>query len=97
VGPVAPNASTNRSCFKCGQAGHYANYCPNKVAYTTPASIKQGQVSGGKSHALLVNRGQVNHVEPEADREGPEDLEEVPREAEEASEEGNEQQHQSIF
>jgi hypothetical protein len=60
VGPVAPNTSTNRSCFKCGQAGHYANYCPNRVAYTTPAPMKQGQASGGKSQALSVNRGQVN-------------------------------------
>jgi hypothetical protein len=49
VGLVAPNASTNGSCFKCGQVGHYTNYCPNKAPYTTPASMKQGQVSGGKS------------------------------------------------
>jgi hypothetical protein len=49
IGLVAPNASTNRSCFKCGQAGHYANYCPNRASYTIPAPMKQGQVSGGKS------------------------------------------------
>jgi hypothetical protein len=49
VGPIAPNTSTNRSCFKCGQAGHYTNYCPNKAAYTTPAPMKQGQISGRKS------------------------------------------------
>jgi hypothetical protein len=24
TGPGAPNTSTNRSCFKCGQSGHYA-------------------------------------------------------------------------
>jgi hypothetical protein len=42
AGPVAPNTSTNRSCFKCGQSGNYANYCPNRAAYTTPASMKQG-------------------------------------------------------
>jgi hypothetical protein len=46
AGPVAPNTSTNRSCFKCGQASHYANYCPNRAAYITPASMKQGQASG---------------------------------------------------
>jgi hypothetical protein len=57
--PVAPNTSTNRSCFKCGQARHYANYCPNRAAYTTPAPMKQGQASGGKSQPLSVNRGQV--------------------------------------
>jgi hypothetical protein len=49
AGPIAPNAPTNRSCFKCGQTGHYANYCPNRAAYTTPALVKQGQVSGAKS------------------------------------------------
>jgi hypothetical protein len=49
AGPVAPNTSTNRSCFKCGQAGHYANYCPNRATYTTLALMKQGQTSGGKS------------------------------------------------
>jgi hypothetical protein len=60
VGLIAPNASTNRSCFKCGQAKHYANYCPNKAAYTIPTLLKQGQVTGGKSQALSVNHGQVN-------------------------------------
>jgi hypothetical protein len=72
VGPVAPNASTNRSCFKCGHAEHYVNYCPSRVAYTTLAPMKQGQVFGEKSQALSVNRGQVNHVEGEAE---PEELE----------------------
>jgi hypothetical protein len=57
AGPVAPSTSTNKSCFKCGQSGHYANYCTNRVAYTTPAPMKQGQASGGKSHPLSVNRG----------------------------------------
>ena len=32
--PVASNTSTNRSCFKCGQTGHYANYYPNMAADT---------------------------------------------------------------
>jgi hypothetical protein len=92
MGPVAPNASTTRTCFKCGQSRHYANCCPNKAAYTTLAPMKQGQVSGGKCQALSVNQGQVNHVEAEAEPEGPKNQEEVPREAEEANEEGNEQQ-----
>jgi hypothetical protein len=39
--------------------------------------MKQGQVSGGKSQALFVNRGQVNHVEAEAEPEEPENQEEV--------------------
>jgi hypothetical protein len=50
---------------------HYANYCPNWAAYTTPALMKQGQASRGKSQALSVNRGQVNHVEAEAEPEEP--------------------------
>jgi hypothetical protein len=74
-GPVAPNTSTNRSCFKCGQAGHYANYYLNRVAYTTPAPMKQGQTSGGKSQALSINRDQVNHVEAEAEPGEPENPE----------------------
>jgi hypothetical protein len=78
AGPVAPNTSTNRSCSKCGQAGHYANYCPNRAAYTTPALMKQGQALGGKSQALSVNRGQVNHVEAETEPGKPENPEEVP-------------------
>jgi hypothetical protein len=53
--------------------------------------MKQGQVSGGKSQALSVNRGQVNHVEAEAEPEEPKNPEEVPVEGEEGSEEGNEQ------
>jgi hypothetical protein len=62
------------------------------AAYTTPASMKQGQVSRGKSHALSVNQGHVNHVEAEAEPEEPENLEDVPREVEKAGEERNEQQ-----
>jgi hypothetical protein len=84
---VAPNASTNRTCFKCGQAGYYANYCPNKVAYTTPTLMKQGQVSGGKSQALSVMWKQK--LSPK----DPKTWKEVPREDEEASEEGNEHQN----
>jgi hypothetical protein len=56
AGPVTPNTSINRSCFKCGQTRHYANYCPNRAAYTTLAPMKQGQASGGKSQALSVDR-----------------------------------------
>jgi hypothetical protein len=85
VGHVAPNTSINRSCFKCGQPGHYDNYYPNKASYTTLALMKQGQ-------ALSVNRGQVNHVEAEAEPSEPENPEEVPIEGEEAGEEVNEQQ-----
>jgi hypothetical protein len=54
--------------------------------------MKQGQVSGGKSHALSVNREQVNHVEAEAKPGEPKNPDEGPVEGEEASEEGNEQQ-----
>jgi hypothetical protein len=92
AGPIAPNTSTNRSCFKCGQAKHYANNCPNRAAYTTRAMMKQGQASGGKSQALSVNRGKVNHVEAKAETGEPENPEEVPVEGEGASEEDNEQQ-----
>jgi hypothetical protein len=35
--------------------------------YTTLALMKKGQVSGGKSQALSINRGQANHVEAEAE------------------------------
>jgi hypothetical protein len=92
AGQVAPNTSTSRSCFKCGQPGHYPNYCPNRATYTSPAPMKQGQASGGKSQPLSINRGQVNHVEAEAEPGEPENPEEVPVEGEEANEEGNEQQ-----
>jgi hypothetical protein len=54
--------------------------------------MKQGQASGGKSQALSVNQGQVNHVEAETEPEGPENPVEVPVEGEEASEDVNEQQ-----
>jgi hypothetical protein len=57
VGPVAPNTSTNKACFKCGQSGPYANYCPNRAAYTTSTPMKQGQASAEKSQPLSVNRG----------------------------------------
>jgi hypothetical protein len=77
AGPVAPNTSTNKACFKCGQSGHYTNYCPNRVAYTTPAPMKQGQASVGKSQPLSVNRGQVNHAEVETEPGEPEIQEEV--------------------
>jgi hypothetical protein len=52
AGPVAPNTSTNRSCFKCGQPGHYANYCPNRAMYTTcwgPSASK-----GPQKHDLTM-------------------------------------------
>jgi hypothetical protein len=49
--------------------------------------MKQGQASGGKSQALSVNHGQVNHVEAEAESSEPENPEEVQVEGEEASEE----------
>jgi hypothetical protein len=91
AGPVAPNTSTNRSCFKCGQSRHYANYCPNRAAYNTPAPMKQGQASAGKSQPLSINRGQVNLAKVEAKPREPENQEEVLVEGEEIGEEGNEQ------
>jgi hypothetical protein len=91
AGPVAPNTSANRSCFKCGQVGLYANYCPKRAAYTTPAPMKQGQASAGKSQPLSVNRVQVNHVEVEAEPGEPEYQEEMSVEGEEAGEEVNDQ------
>jgi hypothetical protein len=54
--------------------------------------MKQGQASEGKSQALSINRGQVNHVEVEVKPEEPANPKEVPAEGEEAGEEGNEQQ-----
>jgi hypothetical protein len=60
----------------------------NRAAYITLAPMKQGQALGGKSQALSINQGQVNHLEAEAEPEEPENLEEVPVEGEE----GNEQQ-----
>jgi hypothetical protein len=92
AGPIAPNTSTNTSCFKCGQSGHYANYCPNWAAYTTLAPMKHGQASGSKSQPLSVNRGQVNHAEVEAEPGEPENQEEVLVENEEVGEEVNEHQ-----
>jgi hypothetical protein len=90
TGPIAPNTSTSRSCFKCGQSRHYANYCPNRAAYTTLSPMKQGQASGGKSQPLSVNRGQINHAEVEDEPGEPENQEEVLVEDEEVGEEGNE-------
>jgi hypothetical protein len=92
AGPVAPNPSTNRACFKCGQSGHYANYYPNMAAYTTPAPMKQGQASAGKSQPLSVNRGQANHAEVETEPGELEIQEEVLVEDEVVGEEVNEQQ-----
>jgi hypothetical protein len=54
--------------------------------------VKQGQASGSKSQPLSVNRGQINHVEAEAERGEPENQDEVQVEGEEIGEEGNEQQ-----
>jgi hypothetical protein len=54
--------------------------------------MKQGQTLEGKSQPLSVNRGQVNHVEAEAESGEPENQKEVSVEGEEAGEEGNEQQ-----
>ena len=54
--PIAPNTSTNRSCFKCGQSRHYANYCPNRAAYTTPSPMKQGH-AGRQELALICQPG----------------------------------------
>jgi hypothetical protein len=54
--------------------------------------MKQGKASAGKSQPLSVNRGQVNHVELEAEPGEPENQEEMPVEGEEAGEEVNEQQ-----
>jgi hypothetical protein len=92
AGPVAPNTSTNRACFKCGQPGHYANYCPNRAAYTTLAPMKQGQASAGKSQPLSVNRGQAHHAEVEAEQGELEIQEEELVEDEVVGEEVNKQQ-----
>jgi hypothetical protein len=62
------------------------------AAYTTQAPMKQGQASTGKSQPLSVNRGQVNHVEVEAEPSEPEIQEEVLVEGKEVGEEVNEQQ-----
>jgi hypothetical protein len=92
AGHVAPSTTTNRACFKCGQPRHYANYCPNRAAYTTPAPMKQGQASAAKSQPLSVNRGQAHHAEVEAQPGELEIQEEVLVEDEVVGEEVNEQQ-----
>jgi hypothetical protein len=91
AGPISPNTSTNRACFKCEQPGHYANYCPNRATYTTPAPMKQGQASAGKSQPLSVNRGQADHAEVEVEH-GELEIQEVLVEDEVIGEEVNEQQ-----
>jgi hypothetical protein len=37
---VNPATPSTRMCFKCGEAGHYVNACPKKIAYTTLARGK---------------------------------------------------------
>jgi hypothetical protein len=54
--------------------------------------MMQGQASRGKSQPLSVNRGQVNHMEAEAEPSEPENSEEMSVQDEEAGEEVNEQQ-----
>jgi hypothetical protein len=54
--------------------------------------MKQGQASGGKSQPLSINRGQLNHVEVEAEPGEPKNQEEMQVEGEEAGEEVKERQ-----
>lgn len=94
AGLVAPNTSSGKACFKCGEVGNYVNNCPNKDTYTTLVQTKQIQPSRNKSQALSVNRGQqnfscgkVNYVEAKTAHEEPEV---VPEENDENWEEENE-------
>jgi hypothetical protein len=64
--PATPAA---RTCFKCGEAGHYANACPKKVAYTTPARgsnpNKQSQAPSSNRDPRGYNIARVNQISAE--------------------------------
>jgi hypothetical protein len=85
---LAPNQNiatlatpTTSTCFKCGEAGHYAIVCPKKVAYTTPAwgsnlnrwnqSSSNGKQAPPNSHDQRgYNIARVNQISVEATVDG---------------------------
>jgi hypothetical protein len=56
------------SCYSCGQSGHYANRCPRKPAYQTPAPGTNQNINRNANNSASTParqnqaRAHVNHV-----------------------------------
>ena len=77
--PAPPQSTVPlvRSCYKCGETGHYANNCPQKVQpnqqgqkQNPPQQQQQGR-TGGNQQAKAPWQGKVNHVTVETAAEAP--------------------------
>jgi hypothetical protein len=77
-----PVSTGGNMCFRCGEAGHYANRCPKGNAQNTPGQFNgqrqtpQQQQPRNNNQTLQNNKGQqnfmrghVNHVAAETAQE----------------------------
>jgi predicted aspartyl protease len=66
--PARPaGQSTGTTCFKCGQVGHYANVCPQRIP-STPVQSKQPTPGPGKGFSIArVNQLSADATADEAD------------------------------
>jgi hypothetical protein len=71
VKPIGLGTATGTTCFKCGEAGHYANVCLKRNPNTPARGNSKGKQTQTPGNNHGYNIAKVNQINVEATKDGP--------------------------